>query len=108
MKEKMKNDCSVVSLVIADPNEEERDRIVSLDLNEVDDWGDLKCGEDSEGNHYAAVLGENDSSLWPVKRAFQVVSVGDRRHHGKFPMAEELTMKELHEMSLARLERFTD
>lgn len=86
-------DHKVVMLEIEDPERKERDRLVSLDLGDADDWGDLETGVDDDGKAWAEVGGE-EGRRWPVARAFEVIPLSER-HEGRFPMAKALTLREL-------------
>ena len=97
-------DHKVVTLEIEDPDGKERNRLVSLDLDDEDDWGDLETGFD-EDDRVWAMVGSGERCCWNVARAFVVVPLSEK-HYGKFPMARALTLRELRDLALARLEEF--
>ena len=80
-------------------------KLLSLDLDDVDDWGDLEVSLPDAKKCWAEV-GIDEDSRWRVVRAFKVVSLGDGLFQGKFPMAEAITLRELRDLALARLEEF--
>ena len=47
-KAKGKLDHTVVTQEIEDPNGKERNRLVSLDLDDEDDWGEIETGFDED------------------------------------------------------------
>ena len=96
----------VVTLEIEDPDGKERDRLVSLDLDDEDDWGDLETGVDDDGKAWAEVGGE-EGYRWPVARAFEVIPLSEK-HEGKFPMARALTLRELDRLVREKFEKFED
>ena len=85
--------------------EKEKRKLVSLDLDDEDDWGDLEVSLPDAKKCWAEV-GIDEDSRWRVVRAFKVVSLGDGLFQGKFPMAEAITLRELRDLALARLEEF--
>ena len=95
---------TVVTLEIEDPDGKERNRLVSLDLDDEDDWGELETGFD-EDDRVWAMVGSGERCCWNVARAFVVVPLSEK-HYGKFPMALALTLRELRDLALARLEKF--
>ena len=97
-------DHTVVTLEIEDPDGKERDRLVSLDLDDEDDWGDLETGVDDDGKAWAEVGGE-EGYRWPVARAFEVIPLSEK-HEGKFPMAKAITLRELDKLVRERFEKY--
>ena len=97
-------DHKVVTLEIEDPDGKERDRLVSLDLDDEDDWGDLETGVDEDGKAWAEVGGE-EGYRWPVARAFEVIPLSEK-HEGKFPMAKAITLRELDRLVRERFEKY--
>ena len=91
-KAKGKLDHTVVTLEIEDPNGKERNRLVSLDLDDEDDkvW---------------AMVGSGERCCWRVTRAFAVIPLNEK-HDGKFPMARALTLRELDRLVRERYEKF--
>ena len=85
--------------------EKEKRKIVSLDLDDVDDWGDLEVSLPDAKRCWAEV-GIDEDRRWRVVRAFRIVSLGEGRFQGKFPMAEAITLRELRDLALARFEEF--
>ena len=51
------------------------------------------------------MVGSGERCCWNVARAFVVVPLSEK-HYGKFPMARALTLRELRDLALARLEKF--
>ena len=102
-----KVDRTVVMLEIVPKRkwEKEKRKIVSLDLDDVDDWGDLEVSLPDAKKCWAEV-GIDEDSRWRVVRAFKVVSLGEGRFQGKFPMAEAITLRELRDLALARFDEF--
>ena len=97
-------DHTVVTLEIEDPDGKERDRLVSLDLDDEDDWGELETGVDEDGKAWAMV-GSGERCCWRVARAFAVIPLSEK-HEGKFPMARGLTLRELDALVRERYEKF--
>ena len=97
-------DHMVVTLEIEDPDGKERDRLVSLDLDDEDDWGDLETGVDEDGKAWAMV-GSGERCCWRVARAFVVIPLSEK-HDGKFPMARALTLRELDALVRERFEKY--
>ena len=100
-------DRTVVTLEVGPEHEWEKGKRedVALDLDDVDDWGDLEVSLPDAKKCWAEV-GIDEDSRWRVVRAFKVVSLGDGLFQGKFPMAEAITLRELRDLALARLEEF--
>ena len=97
-------DHTVVTLEIEDPDGKERDRLVSLGLDTEDDWGELETGVDDDGKAWAMV-GSGERCCWRVARAFAVIPLSEK-HHGKFPMARALTLRELDALVRERFEKY--
>ena len=97
-------DRTVVTLVIEDPDGKERDRLVTLDLDYEDDWGDLETGIDEDGKAWAEV-GSGERCCWHVARAFVATPQGEK-HDGKFPMARALTLRELDGLVRERFDKY--
>ena len=97
-------DHMVVTLEIEDPDGKERNRLVSLDLDDEDDWGELETGFDEDDRAWAMV-GGGERCCWPVARAFAVIPLSEK-HEGKFPMARALTLRELDALVRERYEKF--
>ena len=103
-KAKGKLDHTVVTLEIEDPNGKERNRLVSLDLDDEDDWGEIETGFDEDDKVWAMV-GSGERCCWRVTRAFAVIPKNEK-HDGKFPMARALTLRELDRLVRERYEKF--
>ena len=103
-KAKGELDHTVVTPEIEDPDGKERDRLVSLDLDDEDDWGDLETGVDEDGKAWAMV-GSGERCCWRVARAFVVIPLSEK-HDGKFPMARALTLRELDALVRERFEKY--
>ena len=103
-KKDRKLDHTVVTLEIEDPEGKERNRLVSLDLDVEDDWGELETGFDEDDRAWAMV-GSGESCCWRVTAAFVVIPLNEK-HEGKFPMARALTLRELDRLVRERYERF--
>ena len=99
-------DRTVVMLEVVPKHKWEKGKrkLVSLDLDDVDDWGELETGFDDDDRVWAMV-GSGERCCWNVARAFVVVPLSEK-HYGKFPMARALTLRELRDLALARLEEF--
>ena len=110
MAEKVNNGTTVgkalvVTLLISDPWKDECARLVSLNLDDEDDWGDVEVGKHRNGRCWAHVS-IDEGHRWRVERAFEEVSLGTEMHQGKYPMAKELTLRELHDRVMERMDRF--
>ena len=95
---------TVVTLEIEDPEGKERNRLVSLDLDVEDDWGELETGFDEDDKVWAMV-GSGKRCCWHVTRAFVMIPANEK-HDGKFPMARALTLRELDRLVRERYEKF--
>ena len=95
---------TVVTLEIEDPDGKERNRLISLDLDVEDDWGQLETGFDEDDKVWAMV-GKGEKCCWRVAAAFMVIPLSEK-HDGKFPMARALTLGELDRLVRERYERF--
>ena len=106
---KKAGDRTVVMLEVVPKHkwEKEKRKIVSLDLDDVDDWGDLEVSLPDAKKCWAEV-GIDEDSRWRVVRAFKVVSLGEGSFQGKFPMAEVISLGELRDLALARFEKFSN
>ena len=104
---KKAGDRTVVMLEVVPKHKWEREKrkLVSLDLDDADDWGDLEVSLPDAKKCWAEV-GIDEDSRWRVVRAFKVVSLGEGRFQGKFPMAEAITLRELRDLALARFDEF--
>ena len=105
----MEPDHTVVLLEVVPKHkwEKEKRKLVSVDLDDVDYWGDLEVSLPDEKKCWAEV-GINESSRWRVVRAFKIVSEEEGLFQGKFPMAEAISLRELRDLALARLEEFSN
>lgn len=95
---------TLVTLELQEPYSQER-RLISMDIDDEDDWGDIKMTESGDGEASGEVVDETGSG-WKILNAYRVVPIDEGKHNGKFPMAVAVTLGELHGMLLERLERF--
>jgi len=79
-------------------------RMVSVDLENDDDWGDLNTFWD--GEEMAWGLGNDVDGYWKIVRVFELVEPQIEMHEDKFPMAYELTFDQLVELMDARIARW--
>lgn len=70
-------------------------RLVDVDLDCDEDWGDLATYEGRNGGRATAELGNDVDGYWKVVRAFGEDPEGGR-HEGRFPMLVEIPLADLH------------
>ena len=97
----------VVMVEIADPCHEEPNRLLTLDLDNADDWGDVEVGKNEDGEVFAEV-GIDEDSRWAIVAAWESVPPTDELHQGKYPMARKITLGELHDLVMDRFEEFSN
>ena len=95
---------TVVMLEVQEPCTSKR-RLVSMDIDDVEDWGDIKMTKNGDGEVSGEVVTYGDDA-WEILNAYRVVPLGDGKHNGKFPMAEAIELEELYGMLLERFEEF--
>ena len=97
----------VVMVEIADPWREEPNRLLTLDLDDSDDWGDVEVGKNEDGEVFAEV-GIDEDSRWAIVAAWECVPPTEELHQGKYPMARKITLGELHDLVMDRFEEFSN
>jgi len=76
--------------------------MVSVDLEDEDDWGDVNKFWDGEEMVWG--LGNDLDGYWKVVRAFEMIEPRVELHEAKFPVAYELTFDQLAALMEARVE----
>lgn len=80
-------------------------RLVSVDLDVEDEWGDLnRVWVDGQ---MRLGLGDDEGGYWLIERAYEIMSPNEELHEGKFPVAYELSMEELDELISDRIASWT-
>ena len=97
----------VVMVEIADPWHEQPNRLLTLDLNDADDWGDVEVGKNEDGEVFAEV-GIDEDSRWAIAAAWECVPPTEELHQGKYPMARKITLAELHDLVMERFDAFSN
>lgn len=105
--EKVTDGGKVVIVEIADPWHEEQNRLLTLDLDDSDDWGDVEVGKNGDGEVFAEV-GIDEDSRWAIVAAWECVPPTEELHQGKYPMARKITLGELHDLVMDRFEEFSN
>ena len=105
--EKVTDGGKVVMVEISDPWHEEPNRLLTLDLDDSDDWGDVEVGKNEDGEVFAEV-GMDEDSRWAIVAAWECVPPTEELHQGKYPMARKITLGELHDLVMDRFEEFSN
>ena len=103
----MNGEGKVVMVEVADPWHEEPNRLLTLDLNDADDWGDVEVGKNEDGEVFAEV-GIDEDSRWAIAAAWECVPPTEELHQGKYPMARKITLAELHDLVMERFDAFSN
>lgn len=77
-------------------------RMVSVDLEDEDDWGDLNTFWDGEAMAWG--LGNDVDGYWKIIRVFEMIDPRIEMHEGGFPVAYELTFDQLEALMDRRVE----
>ena len=104
MEDRMPN--GKLMLEIADPDTDAR-RIIKVDLDDEDEWGDIEVGKNPWNETWAEVGGEVEGR-WRVVRAFRRVPAQAGLHTDRFEMADEISMSELYDAVMARFDKFSN
>jgi len=71
-------------------------RIVTVDLSDENDWGDVNSFWD--GRDMSLGLGDDEHGYWKIIRAFEIIEPTMDLHEEKFPVSYELSLEKLSEL----------